>query len=1190
MPKTDHNVPSPTPAILRYGLSVILVAISLSVTLLFQGYTFRTPLFFPAIILSTWFGGTGAGLVAVVLSTLSINYFILAPRFAFSFSFHDVVHLAVFLFSALLISSWSAARRRAENALERARVGLEGKVKERTAELTRSNDQFRNLVNSVGGIVWEADAKTFKFSFVSEQSERILGYPIEQWLREPTFWRDHVHPDDRNWAVEFCLNATAQKEDHDFEYRMIAADGRTVWLRDLVTVVVEGDRPTKLRGVMVDVTEHKLAQEQLKETEELLRSVIGNTPVILFALDRSGVVTLSEGKGLDTFGVKSGELVGRSIFELYRDSPHLHASARRALAGESVTFVTEAKKQFFEIHLIPLIDKRGQVISITGVTYNITDRRRTEKELRLVIDTIPAMSWSTLPDGANDYCSKGWLEYTGMKPGTEFKYGWLDAFHPDDRGAHMAKWRDATAAGEPFESEARIRGVDGVYRWFLTKGVPLRDESGKIVRWYGTNIDIDQRKRAESFLSGEKQLLEMIATGAKLKEILNLLCLNVEEYRKGTLASVLLVNPDGVHLDSVAGPSLPREWIQQMEKLPIGPCAGSCGTAAYRGSPVIVSDIATDLLWDVPEHRTSALKHGLRASWSNPILSSEGKVLGTFCMYYREPRSPDVRDLGIIEMAIHLARVAIERDRSQEALRTSEAKYRDLVNTSPDAIYVIDQDTRCVLSNAAGARLAARSLEELIGFSIADTYLPEDRHLIALRRDQLKADGALRFEREFLRRNGEVVPVEVSVSTLGDGYSQSVVRDISERKRAEEALRASEQLARGQVEALAQSLDVLATAPQPEKFIGQMLSTIGRFLNAQSVVLWLLDEAADSLVLRAAAQGANLAAADPEHPFVKNPLAWKEDKIVQEAVFTGAPVVCEDIENDPRVSNNVREYFRGKGARKYLTIPTLVAGRVKGFVSVRHGARLPYRPEEIELAQALAHQAMFAIQLNEFAEQGREAAVLAERNRLARDIHDTLAQGFTGVIMQLEAAEDVMPNGVPDEAVGHLRRASQLARRSLTEARRSVHALRPEALQRSNFWDALKGTIKNTTAGTALRTSFGVRGGTPDFPPSWQENLMRIGQEALTNTLKYAHARNFETHLVCNAKEMRLEFSDDGEGFKLRDRHDGMGLTGMRERAEQMGGKLSIASSRKGTKITVIVPSNGKSASGKATAAVAGQM
>src|SRR6266481_5532801 len=935
-----------------------------------------------------------------------------------------------------------------------------------------------------------------------------------------------------------------------------------------------------------EIAERTLTEDQLRQTEQRLRDLIANAPVVLFALDRSGVVTLSEGKGLETFGVKPGELVGQSIFDLYHDSPGLHSNARRALDGEAVTFITEANDQFFEIHLIPLFNKSGEVVSVTGVTYNITDRRRTEKELRLVIDTIPAMSWSTLPDGANDYCSKGWLEYTGMKLGTEFEHGWLDAFHPDDRAAHMAKWRAATETGGPFESEARIRGVDDVYRWFLTKGVPLRDESANIVRWYGTNIDIEQRKRAESFLAGEKRLLEMIATDAELKEILNVLCLSVEEYRKGTLASVLLVNSDGVYLDSVAGPSLPKEWIQQMENLPIGPCAGSCGTAAYRGSAVIVPDIAIDPLWEVPEHRASALRHDLRASWSNPILSSEGKVLGTFCMYYREPRSPDARDLGIIEMATHLARVAIERDRGQEALRTSEAKYRDLVNTSPDAIYVIDRDTKCVLSNAAGAQLAGCPLEELIGSSLADTYLPEDRHLIAVRRDQLKADGALRFERKFLRRNGEVVPVEVSVSTLGDGYSQAVVRDISERKRAEEALRASEELARGQVEALAQSLDVLATAPQPEKFIGQMLSTIGRLLNAQSVVLWLLDGVADSLVLRAAAQGADFAAADPEHPFIKNPLTWKGDKIVQEAVFTGAPVVCEDIENDPRVSNSIREYFSGKGTRKYLTIPTLVAGRVKGFVSVRHGERLPYRPEEIELAQALAHQAMFAIQLNEFAEQGREAAVLAERNRLARDIHDTLAQGFTGVIMQLEAAEDVMPDGVPDEAVGHLHRAGQLARRSLTEARRSVHALRPEALQRFNFWDALKGIIKNTTAGTALRTSFGVRGGAPDFPPSWQENLMHIGQEALTNTLKYAHARNFETHLVCNAKEVRLEFSDDGDGFKLRDRHDGIGLTGMRERAEQMGGKLTIASSqKKGTKITLILPSNVQSASKKATAA-----
>jgi len=404
--------------------------------------------------------------------------------------------------------------------------------------------------------------------------------------------------------------------------------------------------------------------------------------------------------------------------------------------------------------------------------------------------------------------------------------------------------------------------------------------------------------------------------------------------------------------------------------------------------------------------------------------------------------------------------------------------------------------------------------------------------------------------------------------------------EIAERKRAEEALRASEQVARGQVEALAQSLDVLATAPAPDKFLGQMLSTIGRLLNAQSVILWLLDDANDSLVVRAAAEGANFAATDPEHPYIKNASSWKEDKVLQETVFTGAPVVCEDVEHDPRISNGIRDYFRSKGTEKYMTIPTLVGGHVKGFIGIRHGARPLYQPEEIELAQALAHQAMLAIQLNLFAEQSQQAAVLEERNRMARDIHDTLAQGFTGVIVQLEAAEDATSCGQQTEADKHLHRAAGLARQSLSEARRSVHALRPDALERDNFWDALKGIIKNTTAGTTLHTTFELRGKLPELPRIWQENLLHIGQEALTNTLKYADARNFRARLTCNGKGVRLELRDDGAGFELKDRNDGLGLTGMRERVEQMSGELEITSERgKGTNIVVALPLNQESMS-----------
>jgi len=180
----------------------------------------------------------------------------------------------------------------------------------------------------------------------------------------------------------------------------------------------------------------------------------------------------------------------------------------------------------------------------------------------------------------------------------------------------------------------------------------------------------------------------------------------------------------------------------------------------------------------------------------------------------------------------------------------------------------------------------------------------------------------------------------------------------------------------------------------------------------------------------------------------------------------------------------------------------------------------------------------------------------------------------------LEAADDAISCGYRKEANDHLHRAGELARRSLSEARRSVHALRPQALQEHNFWDALKGIIKNTTVGTALHTKFDTQGKLPELPRPWQENLLHIGQEALTNTLKYAHARNFETRLSYKARELRLQLRDDGDGFKVKERHDGAGLTGMRERVEQMGGELKISSLRgKGTKITIVLPFNGESMS-----------
>src|ERR1041385_9158751 len=119
--------------------------------------------------------------------------------------------------------------------------------------------RYEQLVASIDGIVWEADAQTFQFTFVSEQAERLLGYPLERGLG-PGFWADHLHPDDRDRTVELCRRATRQLRKHDFEYRMIAADGRVVWLRDIVTVAAKGGVPVDLCGVMVDITERKQAE------------------------------------------------------------------------------------------------------------------------------------------------------------------------------------------------------------------------------------------------------------------------------------------------------------------------------------------------------------------------------------------------------------------------------------------------------------------------------------------------------------------------------------------------------------------------------------------------------------------------------------------------------------------------------------------------------------------------------------------------------------------------------------------------------------------------------------------------------------------------------------------------------------------------------------------------------------------
>jgi PAS domain S-box-containing protein len=415
-----------------------------------------------------------------------------------------------------------------------------------------------------------------------------------------------------------------------------------------------------------------------------------------------------------------------------------------------------------------------------------------------LVDSIPALIHTATPDGHLDYFNKPWLDYLGATLDDVTGWKWRAFIHPEDVDGIVAKWRACLATGEIFEYETRVRRANGEYRWMFHRKVPLRDADDNILKWYGSSLDIENIKRAEALLSAEKRLLEMTATDVTLERILNVLCLFIEEQRSGTLASVLLLNPDGVYLCFAAGPSIPNEWKQQMEMLPIGPCAGSCGTAAYMRSPVIVPDIATDPLWEVPEHRTSALKHGLRASWSSPVLSSEGKVLGTFCMYYREPRSPEAQDLELIESATHLVGLAIERDRTKQALRRSEAYLTEAQRLSHTGSFGWRPDTGEIFWSDETFRIfqCDPSTKPTAAFVLSQVH-PEDRDLVQHQIDRASRDGeGFDFEHRLQLPDGSIKSVRVTAQASRDSLGNlgfvGAVTDVSEQRQAETMVRERE--------------------------------------------------------------------------------------------------------------------------------------------------------------------------------------------------------------------------------------------------------------------------------------------------------------------------------------------------------------------------------------------------------------
>jgi PAS domain S-box-containing protein len=520
-----------------------------------------------------------------------------------------------------------------------------------------------------------------------------------------------------------------------------------------------------------------------------------------------------------------------------------------------------------------------------------------------------------------------------------------------------------------------------------------------------------------------------------------------------------------------------------------------------------------------------------------------------------------------------------ENARLERLLRETQLTLADAQRLTKTGTWVIEPITGAAACSAEGYRILG-----LPGKTASAHYMeclanvhPDDLGEVLRGFQEAVESGEPRpLHYRVVDPGGATTHVETVAQPVRDDTGRVVrvvgtVMDVTERNRAKDALRASERLARGKIEALTRTLSALVQETSADRLPEPVLRTIVDQLDADGITVWLTDETTGQT--RFAFQFVDdqlLAAPDASHPAARMSLEAQDNPVWREIVRTGQYQICPDVGHSSRVP--FRDFNLAEGVATILVVPMLIAGRVEGMIAIRFRRTRAFRPEEIEWTQALADQAILAIQLARLSEQNRRSAVIAERNRIARDVHDTLAQNLTGVILQLEASEDAAARGLAGEATAHRARAAVMARAGLAEARRSVLALRPQALEHHDLGTALRELVTRMTEGTGVAADFTQSGGSPALPHGWDEQVLRIGQESLTNALRHAGAHRVAMQLTFDAGELRFELRDDGRGFDPIAPTEGAGLAGIRDRGAAMGGHVHITSTvGAGTTVAVTV-------------------
>ncbi len=642
-------------------------------------------------------------------------------------------------------------------------------------DLESSQQRYKSLVNSIEGVVWEGDAKTFQFQFVSQHAQHILGYPLEDWLNQPTFWADHIHPDDRKWATTYCANAVANKKDHNFAYRMITADNRTVWLRDLVTVVVENEQAMKLYGVMFDITESKQMEIALQKSEEKYRRLVENMSkeFFFYSHNADGVFTFISNSVQDTLGYTPEEFMGHYT-EYLTDNPINEAVERHSeLSRQGIDQPSykveicckDGRIKTLEVFEVPVFDEQSNVVSIEGIAHDITKRKQAEDALVESEEQLRNYFELALIGFAVTSLDKEWLYVNnnlcntlGYSLEELNKLTWTELTYPDDLNIDVTEF-EKLLLGEikSYTMDKRFIHKNGSIVHAFISATARYKKNGEIDYFVATIQNITARKQAEESLKQQEKFLRNLVN---------------------TVPSLIFV----------------KDWDGKFILV-------NQATADIYGSTIKDLEGKTDADFNPnPQEVEQFLAADRKVlTTGQPVFTPEEMVTNSNgqTRFFQTIKTPFLSNEGKAELLVGVATDITERKRSENALQESEEQLKESQEIAHLGQWKLDLTTNTLHWSDEIYRIFDIDPNKFDATyeTFVELIHPDDREMVSQAYlNSLKTKTNYNIVHRLLLKDGTIKIVNEICRTEYDEVdnplcSIGTVQDITELKKAEESLR-----------------------------------------------------------------------------------------------------------------------------------------------------------------------------------------------------------------------------------------------------------------------------------------------------------------------------------------------------------------------------------------------------------------